>query len=228
MIKIDKIPEIQEDKIDASKDYLNIKPMESMSVQETSDFISTELKKAHDEAEINTYDTLLSEVYNRSEEEINIEFKVGEPILDVLDKFEADNWSAFDTKEQLETIKDLVKNIGKELDIKHIPEIELAPDGDFYGYYDPDANKIVINGKYLDDPSGVVNTIAHETRHAYQHMRAENITTWEDALYKVNFDNYISPITLSDGSYLFFKDYYDQYVEVDARAFANLFSEAIR
>ena len=30
------------------------------------------------------------------------------------------------------------------------------------------------------------------------------------------------------GGWLFFTDYQDQYVEVDARAFANLFTEAMK
>ena len=41
-------------------------------------------------------------------------------------------------------------------------------------------------------------------------------------------DNYISPLPLPGGGWLFFTDYQDQYVEVDARAFANLFTEAMK
>lgn len=48
-----------------------------------------------------------------------------------------------------------------------------------------------------------------------------------NALYKVNFDNYVSTRSLPGGGYLFFVDYLNQYVEVDARAFANLFTEAM-
>ena len=48
--------------------------------------------------------------------------------------------------------------------------------------------------------------------------------TWQDTLYKLNFENYISPISLADGKYLFFTDYQDQLVEAEARAFANIFT----
>jgi hypothetical protein len=58
-------------------------------------------------------------------------------------------------------------------------------------------------------------------------MRSEILDTKEDALFKCNFENYITPLQLPDGGYLNFTDYYDQYVEVDARAFANLFTEAM-
>lgn len=47
------------------------------------------------------------------------------------------------------------------------------------------------------------------------------------SLYKVSFDNYISPVPLPGGGWLFFVDYFDQYVEVDARAFANKFAEVM-
>lgn len=81
---------------------------------------------------------------------------------------------------------------------------------------------------YFNDSSELVNTIAHEMRHAYQEYRAGLLETREDELYRVNLDNYISPVQLPEGGWLFFTDYQDQYVEVDARAFANLFTEAMK
>ena len=73
-----------------------------------------------------------------------------------------------------------------------------------------------------------INTIAHEMRHAYQEQRAGILETKEDALFKLNLDNYISPVPLPGCGWLFFTDYQDQYVEADARAFANLFTEAMK
>ena len=118
--------------------------------------------------------------------------------------------------------------VGKELGIEKIPEVTITNDGDnAYGYYDQNKNLISINEKYTNNPVEVVNTIAHELRHAYQHYRAEVLESWGDALFKVNYDNYISPMQLSNGGWLFFTDYQDQYVEVDARAFAKIFTEAM-
>ena len=97
-----------------------------------------------------------------------------------------------------------------------------------YGFYSPSDNTINLNRQYFDNPVELVNTIAHEMRHAYQEYRAGLLETREDALYRVNLDNYISPIPLPGGGWLFFTDYQDQYVEVDARAFANLFTEAMK
>ena len=76
-------------------------------------------------------------------------------------------------------------------------------------------------------PAEIVDTIAHETWHAYQHQRANILENKHDYLYKLNFDNYISPTSLGDGKCLFFTDYQEQLVEAEARAFASLFREGV-
>ena len=53
------------------------------------------------------------------------------------------------------------------------------------------------------------------------------LTTSSQWLLLNSYENYISPLPLPGGGYLFFVDYFNQYVEVDARAFANLFTEAM-
>lgn len=228
-MKFDKVSEVSERKSDISKGYMNIKSVEDMSDQEVSDFIAVEFEKAHDEAEIDTYDKLLSEVFNRSEEEFDIDFYISDRIMVVLDKFRAEVWKTVDSTDRISAIREMVKTVGKEMGLDKLPEILISEDeDDAYGFYDPEKNVIMLNGNFLSDPTELVNTIAHELRHAYQHLRAEILETWEDALYKVNFENYISPQPLPAGGCLFFTDYMDQYVEVDARAFANLFTEAMR
>ena len=47
-------------------------------------------------------------------------------------------------------------------------------------------------------------------------------------IYRVNFDNYISPVELPNGGTLFFMDYYNQFVEAEARAFSNKIVEVMR
>jgi hypothetical protein len=230
MIKLNEVSETNEDVSVVSKGYLNIQPTDRMSDQEVSDFIAKEFEKVHDEAESDTYDKLMSEVFNRSEDEMDIDFNISEPIMSVLEKFKSEEWGEMDIKEQMLAVRELVKTIGKELQLDQLPEVELLSDRDedAYGLFDAVSNKIILNPKYFDDPGELVNTVAHELRHAYQHMRAEMLETKEDTLYKLNFENYISPLSLPGGGYLFYVDYLDQYVEVEARAFANLFSEAMR
>ena len=90
------------------------------------------------------------------------------------------------------------------------------------GAYDPERNVISVNRNIFDDSYEIVNTIAHETRHAYQYRRAQNPENYLDLLYAYNFVNYISPYVDEDG-YANFLDYQDQLIEAEARAFANLF-----
>lgn len=226
MIKIDRIPETVENEQNISKEYVSIKPVESMSNKEMSDFIDAEFQKAHDEADV--YDRLLTDTFNRSEEELDIDFTIGDQLASILENFKDEKWAVLDGNEQMEAIKELADSIGKELDLQHFAELSVA-DGEnsTYGVYIWEKNEIVLNSRYFDDPKELVNTIAHEMRHAYQHMRAEMLETWEDVLYQFNFENYINPMPLPAGGYLFFTDYQDQYVEVDARVFANKFTEAM-
>ena len=51
--------------------------------------------------------------------------------------------------------------------------------------------------------------------------------TREDMIFKYNLDNYISPEYTVDGGCLYFLDYWNQYIECDARVFANVFREAV-
>lgn len=119
----------------------------------------------------------------------------------------------------------LAKNLGW---IKYHRFRFFDDEGGAYGDYNPANNMINLNKSYFSDSPEMANTLMHELRHAYQRFRAEILDTWEDALFRVNLDNYISPMPLPGGGWLFFTDYTDQYVEVDARAFANLFTEAMK
>lgn len=227
MIKLDRAPETSETKPEVSNSYLNIKPKERMSDQELADSISKEFEDARNMAEMDDYDRLISEVFNCSEEDIDIDFHFTEEISNLLENFKPDKWDKLDVSEKAETINNLTKAIGEALQLDSIPGVVISDGDDAYGFYDAKNNSIVLNSRFLADPIELVNTIAHELRHAFQHMRAEKLETWEDARYRVNLDNYISPAPLPGGGWLFFMDYYYQYVEVDARVFANKFTEAM-
>ena len=205
-----------------------IKPSGSMTDQETDAFWKAEYQKAHDEVSLDEYDTLLSEVFNRSEDELDIDFVIGDKLVKLLDQFSPETWEYTDDSEKDEIISEFVSALSEDLGLEDMPEVAVFDDDDAYGFYSPSDNTINLNRQYFDNPVELVNTIAHEMRHAYQEYRAGLLETREDALYRVNLDNYISPIPLPGGGWLFFTDYQDQYVEVDARAFANLFTEAMK
>ena len=213
---------------DLSEKYKGIKPVEKISDAEVDDFWAREFAKEKEEPEMDVYDKLLSEIFNRSEEELVIDFEIDETLQEVLQKFESEKWQGMTDAEKISTIKELAQVVGERLGLELLPDIEIFDgENEPYGSFDPLLNIINLNKQYFIDPKEMVNTITHEIRHAYQNMRAEIFETWEDALYKCNFHNYISPIPLPGGGYLFFIDYQDQYVEVDARAFANIFTEAL-
>lgn len=227
MIKVDNMSEASDIKSEVSESYLNIKTVESLSDQEASDFVSKAFEDAHNIAEFDTYDNLLSEVFNRSEEELFIDFEFTEEIIALLQNFRPEKWDVLNDSERANLTNELSRAIGEALGLDNTPTINISEGDDAYGYYDPKNNSITLNNMLLSDPIELVDTIVHELRHAYQYMRADILDTREDALYKVNFENYITPIPLPEGGWLYFMDYYNQYVEVDARAFADKFTEAM-
>lgn len=205
-----------------------IMPSGRMTDQEADAFWKAEFQKVHDEVGIDEYDILLSEAFNRSEEELDIVFDIDDKTMTIVEQFSPESWDALDDVERASAVKELVTALGEGLELPDIPDtIVFDNPSDAYGFYDPSNNTINLNKQFFDDPIELLNTIAHEVRHAYQEYRAGLLETREDALFRVNLDNYISPFPLPDGGWLFFTDYQDQYVEVDARAFANLFTEAI-
>lgn len=173
-----------------------------------------------------TMDDLLTEIYGRSEDEFAFDGELTPAIQAVLAKFEVANWEVLNDAEKVAAVNELTQVIGKDLVLENIPEISFF-EGPVtaQGAYDPADHSIGINRLLLDDPHSLVDTVAHEMRHAYQQERAMKQETWMDLLYAVNLDseNYISPKQLADGSYLFFTDYYNQLVEAEARAYADQF-----
>ena len=205
-----------------------IMPSDRMTDHEADAFWKSEFQKVHDEVSIDDYDALLSEAFNRSEEELDVAFDIDDKTMTIMEQFTPEFWDTLDDAERTAAVKELVIALGEGLDLSDIPNaIVFDNPNDAYGFYDPTDNTINLNKQFFNDPIELLNTIAHEVRHAYQDYRAGLLETREDALFRVNLDNYISPFPLPDGSWLFFTDYQDQYVEVDARAFANLFTEAL-
>ena len=90
------------------------------------------------------------------------------------------------------------------------------------GAYNNQTNTMELNRNILNNPNEVLNTVAHEARHAYQYQRACIGETREDVLYAINFLNYIEPILIGD-KYVNYNEYQNQLLEAEARAFAKNF-----
>ena len=207
-----------------SDEYKDIKTQGSISKAEANDFwndvFEEELGPFENEL---SEEELLSEIFGRNEDEFDFDFDIDENVQEILDKFDEGKWKNLDDSEQKDLIKELATAISEKLELDEKPEITFCDGSEnSYGSYNPGSNSVEINSKNFQNPKEVIDTVAHELRHAYQYQRADKLETMEDLLYKVNLDNYISPISL-DGKYLSFTDYQDQLVEAEARAFANLF-----
>lgn len=89
------------------------------------------------------------------------------------------------------------------------------------GAYNPETNTITLNSRLLEteNPNELMNTILHESRHAYQYYAIEypdKVTVSEETIaeWKDNFEYYIRPEWD-------FEAYVSQPVEADANDFAN-------
>jgi hypothetical protein len=214
--------------INLPENYQRIHPIENMNDKDVDDFWTQEFSKYQTEKGMEDYGDLKSEIFNRSEDEIQIDFPIEKSSILALEKFMPETWQNLTEQEKYNAVYDLTKEVSVALELSEIPEIKIfEADETYCGEYDLGKNTISLNHIIFDNPYELVDTITHETRHAYQYMRSEILDTKEDALFKCNFENYITPLQLPDGGYLNFTDYYDQYVEADARAFANLFTEAM-
>lgn len=171
-----------------------------------------------------SFEELCDEMLWRSEKEFDFDINVDDSTRDVLERFQPDNWETLDIDERHDAIKELVKCISDLLGIPEVPDVVFWDDGDnSCGFYSERGNYIGINENYLDDANELIDTIAHETRHAYQHYRAELSETPQDEIYRFNFEHYIAPEYDSGGYCVNYFDYYDQYIEAEARAFAKQF-----
>ena len=104
--------------------------------------------------------------------------------------------------------------INAELDFVYKPECDL-------GCYNPSTNRIELNARCLEnhDCSDLLNTVLHESRHAFQNKcieTPESVTVKDNIIdvWKDNFNNYISP---ADD----FEAYENQEIEKDANYFAD-------
>lgn len=203
--------------------FRDIKPVSDISKAEESDFWERIFAEPIGENEITETD-IVAEVYGRSESEFSFDFDVQDSeVQNLLSRFQEPTWSEMSMEEQKCVISDFANILGRRLEIAEQPEIEFyVSSPNDCGCFDPDKNVIRVNQMNFDTPQEIVDTVAHEMRHAYQYERVQKMENHEDFLYAYNFANYIAPIETVDG-YANFIEYQDQLVEAEARAFANMF-----
>ena len=85
-----------------------------------------------------------------------------------------------------------------------------------YGGFDKEKDTLFINENNLQDGPETADTVAHEMRHAYQYIRAEELETNRDLAFAENFARYIRPEQNQSA-------YEIQIVEKDAALYAQRF-----
>lgn len=165
------------------------------------------------------------EVFDRYESDFKFDFEVKDAsISEVFSMFEPEKWNSLGLIEKAEVIVKFIDILCEKLGIDECPKLAFfEDDAKHCGFYDSAADSINLNTNIFNDPKEVVDTIAHESFHAYQNYRADKGETYVDELYKYNFDNYVSPQYDDRGHCVNIIEYQNQYVEAEARAFANLF-----
>ncbi len=148
--------------------------------------------------------------------DINAKSDISSETRENLGAFEQSNWDNLSQAEKEKTVERLRDSIAEDLQLENKPNIVYYDNerpGD-YGGYAASTNTIYINRFNMGDAAETADTIAHESRHCWQHERANDPQTEQDYQFKNNFDNYVRPE-------LNFEAYQSQPVEQDARDYAE-------
>lgn len=150
------------------------------------------------------------------EREVDQKNDISNEVKDSLENFNQERWERMSPEEQKEAITELRDCVATDLELDNKPEVKFydVPDSTDFGGYSAKENAIYINEYNMGDARETADTIAHESRHCWQHEHAENPQTEQDYEFKENFEDYVSP---SDD----YQEYKNQPVEVDAKQYAT-------
>ena len=152
--------------------------------------------------------TTLDDVANKSD--------ISSETHENLGAFEQNKWDNLSQVEKEQAVEKLRNSIAEDLQLENKPNIAYYNNEDpgDYGGYAASTNTIYINRFNMGDAAETADTIAHESRHCWQHERADNPQTERDYQFKENFDEYTRPEEN-------FEEYLNQPVEKDAREYAD-------
>ena len=145
--------------------------------------------------------------------------EINEGLKQALEPFKQETWDSMDLSQKKQALIELKDAVLDDLQIDDKPNIEFykTKDTTDFGYYDDYDDLIYINEYGLNDPIEAADTVAHESRHCWQHRRADlsaSERTLQDNAFKLNFAVYFSPERN-------FRMYNKQLVETDARSYAS-------
>lgn len=157
-----------------------------------------------------------SEIADDAYEQYNDMQEIGQDVKESVKSFEQTKWDDMSIDERQEAVSNLAGSVAEDLDLENKPDIKYYQSdepGD-YGGFSAAENAIYINENQMDDAVETADTIAHESRHCWQHEYAEKSDTPQAQEFRENFEDYIRP----EDDY---RGYRNQPVEVDAREYAE-------
>ncbi len=205
--------------------YKEIKSNSDMPMKEVYDYWNDVFSEQSDSIGKELSDEEMWErMFGKEESEFTFDFDTQDAKLqEVIYKFNEQDWDRLSESEKVEAMEQFVSNICEALGVENKPSLRFFEDDEnVCGAFNHQINTIDINKNTLHNPKEIIDTLAHEARHAYQHQRAVIGETDTDKLYDFNFKHYFEP-TVIDGYYINLDIYEAQFVEAEARAFANLF-----
>lgn len=147
---------------------------------------------------------------------------ISKELKDTLEPFEQSKWENMTIEQKKEAAEHLRDSVAEGLGLQEKPDVRYynnEDEGDFGGY-SPSENAIYINEYNIGDAKETADTIAHESRHCWQHEMAESFDGPQAKEFKENFDDYIRP----EDDY---RGYRNQPVEADAREYARNITDNI-
>ncbi len=150
--------------------------------------------------------------------------------IETLIMLDRKTWKDLPMEKKLSILKLIIQIESDRLGLPETPSLSIENMNPWNGgCYNDDKRTIVINSAYIDEPKQLVETICHESYHAYQYRVAEVYSSTKDclrnldflteaAVIKENLDNYISVLADETG-------YYSQPVEEQARTYASSLSK---
>lgn len=222
----DKLDKTESSELPDLSNYKEIKPILKTTDDKVQSFWNDVFGEEESSDDIFlTDEEIISEVFERKESDFQFDFDIADKsIQEQLEKFDSENWNNLDESQKVEVVEEFMALLCEKLGIEEQPRLVLFEDDEnLCGAYNNQTNTMELNRNILNNPKEVINTVAHEARHAYQYQRACIGETREDVLYAINFLNYIEPIQV-DGKYVNFNEYQNQLLEAEARAFAKMFN----
>ena len=205
-------------KSELSNAFKAIQPERNLSKGEAVTLVKTKFE-TQDE------NSLSDMLHNYDETDFDLHFEFDTTIEKNMELFNPEQWEKLDASEKKEVITEMVELINGGLGIEGKTDVIFFEDfQDNCGWYNEHYRTIGVNEATFSDSLEVLDTIAHEMKHAFQRFRADKAETNMDKFYKYSFEHYISPIEDVYGNFVNFFEYYDQFIEAEARAVAKIFT----